>query len=693
MQRSGEGPRRPAWSIARIGGVLAGLVALFALAGWVVGALRWAAVGTGFVPMAPNTALCFLALVLAVLWRSGGQRSDWARAPALATALLAAATLLLRLHPAAWDIDELLIRGHAAKGSLEVGAMSAITAAGFLPLALALALDGAAPGRARLRNALAISSLLLGALFVLGYVLKQPLLYGTPVIPLALPTAVCFVLVGTAVLALPPHDVWPTQLVLGGSARARLLRTFVPLVVAVVVVQSWIGSFITPRGPHTALVAALLAGAATLAGGWVVARVAVALGARVERAERLAQESQQQRDATTDALHQMEEQLRLAQRMEAIGRLAGGVAHDFNNMLSVIITQTDVALEQATDAQREPLLEVREAAVRSADLSRQLLAVSRRQVLAPIVFEPNQLIEEMTKMLKRIVGDDVRLETQLATNAGRVEADPSQLEQVLMNLVVNARDAMPDGGTILIETSLAGEGALPEVVIALRDTGCGMDPQIIEHMFEPFFTTKRGQGSGLGLSIVYGIVQQSGGRIEVDSEPGKGTALRVFLPGTDRPLTRSIRPSSRPPPGEREQRSVLLVEDEVLVRRAARRVLSGGGYTVLEAGDGRAALALVEQHAGTFDAVVSDLSMPGMDGRVLVKKLRARLPDLAVVLMSGFVRERVLDLEQLGARAEFINKPFTKSTLLAALDRALASPPAPSASVAPAIPAPAPGRA
>src|SRR5213592_1192579 len=328
------------------------------------------------------------------------------------------------------------------------------------------------------------------------------------------------------------------------------------------------------------------------------------------------------RDVT--ARRQLEEQLRQAQKMEAVGQLAGGIAHDFNNLLTAILGCTQLLLHATPleDARREDVEEIKNAGLRAAELTRQLLAFSRRQVLAPKLLDLNAVVANMDKMLRRLIGEDVALLLELAADLGPVSADPGQLEQVLLNLAVNARDAMPQGGRLTIATAnvmLTEEYAerhhrLPPghyVLLAVSDTGIGMDEATQKHLFEPFFTTKEvGKGTGLGLATVYGI-KQSGGYIWVYSEPGHGTTVKVYLPrvpGAAEPL-----PAAEATPElRRGTETVLLVEDAAPVRTLARKSLENCGYRVLDAADGRAALELSAHHAGGIDILVTDVVMPGM---------------------------------------------------------------------------------
>ncbi|MBI5441088.1 MAG: PAS domain-containing protein [Deltaproteobacteria bacterium] len=388
---------------------------------------------------------------------------------------------------------------------------------------------------------------------------------------------------------------------------------------------------------------------------------------------------------TEAALRQSEEQLRQAQRLEAVGRLAGGVAHDFNNLLQVILGRSEILLEDrdpAPDRIRETLHEIRNCADRAARLTRQLLAFSRKQVLEPRVLDPNAVISEMEKMLRRLIGEDVEFVTHLEPQVGLIKADPGQLEQVLVNLAVNARDAMPQGGKLTIESanvfldhgyarSHPGVTPGPHVMIGVSDTGCGMDKITLQRIFEPFFTTKeRGKGTGLGLATVYGIVKQSGGNIWVYSEPGKGAAFKVYLP-----LTEGV------PEGQRRAaepalcgtQTILLVEDEPPVRRAIRAMLEEGGYTVLEAENPAAALALARGHPGHIDLLLTDVVMPGMGGRDLGNEIRLLRPSLSVLFMSGYLDNAIVHHGVLDAGVVFLQKPFTRSGLLAKIREALVS--------------------
>ncbi|HEU4642755.1 MAG TPA: PAS domain S-box protein [Gemmatimonadaceae bacterium] len=372
-----------------------------------------------------------------------------------------------------------------------------------------------------------------------------------------------------------------------------------------------------------------------------------------------------------EALHRSEEQLRHAQKMEAIGRLAGGIAHDFNNLLTAISSNAEFAIaDLGTDHPvRGEIEEIRRAADRAAQLTRQLLAFSRKQVLQPRVLDPNAAIADAERMFRRLIGEHIQLVTVLDPEVGCVKADPGQLDQVLLNLVVNARDAMPDGGTLTIDTAAVyvdeeQASALPGMRpgsyarIRVSDTGVGMDEQTRTRVFEPFFTSKgMGKGTGLGLSTTYGIVRQSSGRIYVDSAPGRGSVFSVYLPSAPRvaaPAPGAGAVDHVPPATE----TVLLVEDEDAVRSAVSRMLQRHGYTVLEARNGQDALRLCEDYTGRIDLVVTDVVMPGIGGRELVERIRERRTGLKVLFMSGYTEDAVSTHGVLAEGASYIEKPF-----------------------------------
>ena len=378
----------------------------------------------------------------------------------------------------------------------------------------------------------------------------------------------------------------------------------------------------------------------------------------------------------TTERRQLEDQLRQAQKMEAVGQLAGGIAHDFNNLLTAILGSTQLLLHATPpeDGRREDVEEIKNAGLRAAELTRQLLAFSRRQVLAPKVLDMNAVVSQMDKMLRRLIVEDVELVTQLAGDLGPVSADPGQLEQVLLNLAVNARDAMPRGGRLTIETAnvfLTEEYSerhhrLPPgqyVLLAVSDTGVGMDEATQKHLFEPFFTTKEvGKGTGLGLATVYGIVKQSGGYIWVYSEPGHGTTVKVYLPrvsGAAEPLP----VAAATPELRRGSETVLLVEDAPPVRSLARKSLESYGYTVLEAADGPAALELSAGHARGIDILVTDVVMPGMSGRELAERLAPARPAMRVLYTSGYTDDAMVRQGVLRAGVAFLQKPFIPETL------------------------------
>jgi two-component system cell cycle sensor histidine kinase/response regulator CckA len=370
----------------------------------------------------------------------------------------------------------------------------------------------------------------------------------------------------------------------------------------------------------------------------------------------------------------LEAQLQQAQKMEAVGRLAGGIAHDFNNMLTAVKAYTEFLLEdlEEADPRRTDVQEIAKAADRAASLTRQLLAFSRKQVLQPRPLNLNEVVEGMEKMLRRLIGEDLHIVTRLDPDLHLVEADPSQIEQVMMNLVVNARDAMPNGGVLTIETrNVTLEQAEPAwgiqpgayASLTITDTGVGMDADTRANAFEPFFTTKPvGHGTGLGLSTVYGIVKQSGGHVVVYSEPGYGSTFKVYLPqaeavDADPVLGPTV---ARFPRGNE---TVVLVDDDEGVRAVSRRILLRAGYTVLSAADGVEAMRLISESAAPVHVLITDVVMPGLGGRELVAHVRETHPDLRVLFVSGYTEEGIRRHGVLDTESAFLEKPFTPERL------------------------------
>jgi nitrogen-specific signal transduction histidine kinase/ActR/RegA family two-component response regulator len=372
----------------------------------------------------------------------------------------------------------------------------------------------------------------------------------------------------------------------------------------------------------------------------------------------------------------LESQLRQTSKMEAVGQLAGGIAHDFNNLLTVIMSYSAMLLDRldVTDPDHEDVQEIAAAADRAAGLTRQLLAFSRQQVMQPRVISINAVVGDLEKMLRRLIGEDVALEISLDPGVATINADPGQLEQVLMNLVVNARDAMPTGGRLSITTenarlsadSVAGalHAAVGDyVMLAVTDTGTGMTVEVQRRLFDPFFTTKdHGRGTGLGLSTVYGIVNQSGGEITVCSELGQGSTFKVFFPrflSSAETTSHEIKPKEVP----RGVETVLVVEDDSNLRELVARVLRKSGYEVHVAAGGVEAISIASDPLTLIDAVISDVVMPGMNGRELVEKLLEMRPGIACLLMSGYTDDDVLRRGVQQGETAFLQKPFTPDQL------------------------------
>jgi PAS domain S-box-containing protein len=383
---------------------------------------------------------------------------------------------------------------------------------------------------------------------------------------------------------------------------------------------------------------------------------------------------------------QVEARLLQAQKLESVGRLAGGVAHDFNNLLTVINGYCDMLTSELPpdDASYEVVTEIRTAGERAAALSGQLLVLSRKQVVQTREVNLNDIIREVEKMLGRVIGEDIQLESALSPTLGCVLADPGQLHQILMNLVVNARDAMPNGGSLLIETmnldleqGFIGPHAEVQagryVQLKVTDTGTGMTQEVLSHLFEPFFTTKKaGEGTGLGLATVYGIVQQCGGSIWVYSQPGQGTNFTIYLPRIERSATAQSEPAMLTPT-VRGTETILLVEDQDQLRKMTLRVLQGHGYNVLEAADPEAALLHVTSNEGVIHLLLTDVVMPGMTGPELADRIKQLRPRIEVVFMSGYSERALLDRQVMESAGAYLAKPFSPKSLAAKVREVLDS--------------------
>jgi len=373
----------------------------------------------------------------------------------------------------------------------------------------------------------------------------------------------------------------------------------------------------------------------------------------------------------------LQAQLSQAQKMDAIGRLAGGIAHDFNNILTGITGYTEMLLASLRPA--DPLIddieEIRKSAGRASALTAQLLAFSRKQTIEPRVLDLNALIQHSSRMLRRLIGEDVELQFLPGSDLGRVRTDPVQVEQILVNLAVNARDAMPNGGrlsicTANIEVDAAFCQSRPDaqpgeyVVLTVEDNGCGMSPEVQQHLFEPFFTTKpKGKGTGLGLSTIYGIVQQNRGFLTVRSEVGNGTSWRVYLPREHADIDQpSPEPVTAPPRGSE---TILMVEDEEMLRNLVRRILERQGYQVLSASGGQEAVAEAKRHPARIDLLLTDVIMPDANGKQVYEQLRLQRPDIKVLFMSGYTGDAIAQHGLFDLDLPFIQKPFTIRNLAA----------------------------
>jgi len=762
-------------STARVALVATALVAvnsIVVLIGWAAGSSLFLTPSPRFIPMAPTTALAFLALSLALTARLLAPRSSRLRNAGSVLAWIVATIALVNLGlPAV--LDQTLGGGTGQFGRVQLGVMSPVTAAALIPLALAIATIGP---RAHYAGALATVAAIVGATVALGYAYGTPLLYGGGTIPVALPTGLSLLLLGIGALLTAGPDVWPLQPLLGDAPRARMLRAFLPATAGLVIMIGLVNArFGGVFGGDQVLIAAWLAvlGAALVT--LLVSRLARHIGDQIDSAYTERHRAEQayramfeqsltgvsttrmsdgtvlvcndalarmfgydtpaeflavkardnwwdpaERDRMLAALREarvlrnyevhmrrkdnspmwllcnitlregangeellenfaidvsdrkaLEQQLWQAQKLDALGSLAGGVAHDFNNLLTAIIGYADILRDDLGTNSRhvDDLNEIIKASDRATALTRQLLAFSRRQPFEPRSLRLDERVADMEKMLRRLLGPPVRLVTATDADLAAIMADPNQLEQVVLNLAVNSRDAMPQGGTLTIETRNVrmdepyahGASAVPPgryVMLAVSDTGAGMSAETLARLFEPFFTTKeKGKGTGLGLSTVYGIVKQSQGHVLVYSEPGVGTTLKCYFPVSEtRPRV------SRPSPAPIEIRgteTILLVEDEEPIRLFAATALERFGYKILAASDGDAAMALAAQHQGPIHLLLSDGVLSGVRVPELLRRFAAQRPDTKMLLMSGYSEEAVFQNDIVAPNTAFLPKPFT----------------------------------
>ena len=742
------------------------------LIGWAAGWSLFRVPSPSFIPMAPTTALAFLALSLALIARLLAPAGSPLRNIGTVLSWVVATLALVNLAVPSL-LDQLLGGSTGQFGRVRLGVMSPVTAAAIIPLALAIAATGL---RSQYVGPLATVAAIVGATVALGYAYGTPLLYGGGTIPVALPTGLSLLVLGVATVLAAGPDVWPLDRLVGDEPRARMLRAFLPatagLVVLIGLLDARLGALF---GGDRVLIAAWFAVIGVALVALLVARLSRHIANRIEqvnlekqRAERrfndvfdqtivgfsttrlgdgrmmgcndvcaklfgydsvaefladpprnlwwdprdrelmlekfretpmirnlearlrrkdgtpiwvLANLTKREGDDGTPILDNifiditdrksLEQQLWQAQKLDALGSLAGGVAHDFNNLLTAIIGYADILRDDlgADSPHTDDLNEIIKASDRATALTRQLLAFSRRQPFEPKPLRLDERVTDMEKMLRRLLGPPVRLVTATDADLSAILADPSQIEQVVLNLAVNSRDAMAQGGTLTIETRNVrmdepyahGAAAVPAgryVMLAVSDTGSGMNAETLARLFEPFFTTKeKGKGTGLGLSTVYGIVKQSQGHVIVYSEPGVGTTFKCYFPVSE--VKARISRPSQAPVEVRGTETILLVEDEEPIRLLATTALERYGYKILAADDGDAAMALAAQHEGPIHLLLSDGVLSGVRVPELLRRFVARRPETKILLMSGYSQEAVFQHDIVAPNTAFLPKPFT----------------------------------
>ena len=678
---------------------LSGLAAVvsggLALLGWQTGVHFLRSVAPGFVAMNPMTAICFMlaGLALWILTRDSPRPRDRnvAAGLALLVSLIGAVKLWGMLSGHDLALDQLLFRDQLETVQ-PPNRMAPNTAWNFVLVGLSLlVLSLEQRGTRSWSQILGLAPLLLSFPAILGYAYEVGAFYRVAVfIPMALNTALTFLALSLGIIfALPDRGL--AKVVLSQDPGGTLLRRYLPLSILSIGFIGWI----TLRGARAGLYdmgfAACLADTLAIVVIAVIALLSSAALGRVERARhataealrkahdelemRVVSRTAELEDANRER-SQLEKQFLQAQKMEAVGRLAGGVAHDFNNLLTAIMGYGQMMKLKLgpDDPARNDAEEILKAAARGASLTRQLLIFSRQQVVEFHVLDLNLTIAGMDKMLRRLVGEDIDMVTVPAANLGRVRADSGQLEQVLMNLAINARDAMPQGGKLTIETSnvelnatyaKTHLGVKPGhyAMLAVSDTGTGMTPEVVAHLFEPFFTTKEaGKGTGLGLSTVHGIVSKSGGQIDVYTQTGHGTTFKVYLPIAEQDSD-EVKAQPVEPGACEGNETVLIVEDEEAIRRLMHDSLALYGYTVLEAVDGSEAIGICERRDQRIDLLITDVIMPLMNGPDLAKRIALIRPELRMLFVSGYTDRAVVHQGLVGRTTAFLQKPFMPEAL------------------------------
>jgi signal transduction histidine kinase/CheY-like chemotaxis protein len=663
-------------TIARTGSIFLILLGATVLLGWLFDISLLKSILPGHISMKANTAIGFVCCgaALSLSLRANSPSSGKLRYPITLLSLITLAIGLFSLAEYLFHrdlkIDQFFFIDRVQL--IYPGRIAHITALNFCAVGIALLLLSRGTRALKLAQLLASFVGLAALLAIIGYLYGVPLLYGSShYAAMGLHTGIGFLVLSISILAYSPHQgfmaVLTTARPAGWLARKLLIAAVIfPFVLGLVAIRTF-----TLIGDMRFMVA-----------GLVIAQVLLFAGLIWISASRL-DRSEAEEEVAKEALAASERMLQQSQKMEAIGLLAGGVAHDFNNLLNVILGYSELLLSDAgiSETQRRKIEKIRKAGETAGGLTRQLLAFGRKQVLQPKALDLNQIINNPDGFLHRLIKDDISFSTSLYPGLMAILADPVQVEQILLNLVINACDAMPNGGKLYIETenvvveqSMAPKlGVIPGpfVRLTITDTGIGMDDETRSHIFEPFYTTKAvGKGSGLGLATVYGIIKQSGGCIEVDSKLGRGASFQIYLPATPLTISREM-----PKPifvHSSSGATILVVEDSEPLRDLIFEALETMGYTALLAQDGHQAIRICAQFTGTIDLLLTDIMMPKMKGPEVMKRVKEMRPDVGVLFMSGYTDDVPLRNGISNADVSFIQKPFSSTELTHKLREALA---------------------